>query len=496
MNSKGKESYIDRILKLEGTHQTLLMEMMVKYTNLENTKKPATFEADVIENLQLQLKAKETDHLALIEHLSKFEEENKELAAKLGRTEDKCRMLSEENRQLQEEFDRVRHSAMEAYSSSEKELEVEVGKLSAKLEGIKSKLKGEQERCSEFENKLQDEVNSGKQKDLKIESLDSIIEKQKEELELLKGVREEKSDVESSVEGYMRKVEELVKHNKELADECESLAGELQGKRTECKSALENYKREQEANAKITEKLTMLQDRNKYLEEVIKQAENKINLLNEESESLRKSSERERFAPAELKYQQKISRLEEQVVILSESADIKFASQITKLEAELKAKTASEKEFEQELSTTTGKYETLQKEYTSLLEEFNKYRVNNAPTDIEKEFARVKKDRDTLLQVAANAQDISTKYDQLKKEHKEIQNAYKELEERYNASMQDKCALEGQLKTRAEESLELERSKTRLEEKIAMLQEEYESKEVLIKDVIQRPDVVKQLLTQ
>jgi chromosome segregation ATPase len=448
------------------------MEVIIKYTKTEKT----TIEADIIENLKSQLKAKESDRLVIAEYINTLECENKELTNKMSKCENECKTLNEENKRLKEEVDRIRYSAIETYTTNEKELVTEVSTLNEQLEDINNKLKEEKMNSKEFECKLQDELVNSRQKDSVIKELEQLVEKQKTELVLLRGVKEEKSDVESNMESYMKRIDDLVKHNKELLAECSNLELELQAKRTECMNVLESYRSEQETNRIMAEKLTMLQDKKNYLQESIKQAENKISSLSEENEVLRKTSDKERFVPQEIKYKQKISRLEEQVTLLSENSNIKLASQVVELEAELKRKINSEKE----LNDITRRYEVLQQEHREVLNELEKYKMNEVPTDLTKECARIKRDRDTLLQVAVNAKDIATKYEQLKVELEEVRKVYEELKRIHDANVEDKVLLEEQLKVKTSENLELEKSITRLEEKISTLQEQHTNDEKLI----------------
>ena len=460
------------------------MEVIIKYTKTEKT----TIEADIIENLQLQLKAKEVDRLAITGQIHNLEHENKELTDNLTKCKSECRVLNEENQKLKEEIENIKYSAIE--TSNEKELATEVRTLNEQLEEVNKKLKEEKVNCQELECKLQDELVLVKQKDEKIKELDELIERQKEELVLLRAVKEEKSDVENNIESCMKRIDDLVKKNKELLTECDGLELGLQAKRTECKNVLESYKNEQETNRMMAEKLIMLQDKKNYLEEIIKQAENKISSLSEENEVLRMKSDKEGLLHKEIKYKQKIARLEEQLTILSENSNTQLTSQITELEAELKRKINSEKRLEEELNNTTRQYEALQQEHRKVLQELEKCKVNEVSINLTKECARIKKDRDTLLQVAVNAQDISIKYEQLKIEFEEIKKEYEEIKERYDESIKDKVLVEEQLKIKVNENLELEKRITRLDEKISILQEQHINDERLIKDAIRGSDTV------
>lgn len=471
VNSRKKEVYIDSILKLSETQQVALMGLAVKYIDGER-KSVRELEADIAATLHQQLQDKEADALLVFESVRKLEQENKRLCLDLENSQAQCKILIEENQLLRDEFTKSADSTMETFNLKEKELELENTNLSEQLESARKELKLQAARYKELEMTLQDEVSNSKRKSEELNHLKDSIQKLRQQLEALKDLETQKECLERELERDSQKMNDLARENRELLREYRRMESEYYLKRTEHKAVVEAYKDEQRKCAGMAEEVRTLKEKSKYLENCVRQAEeaeNKENLVDFSADS---------FALQELRLKQRISQLEEEVRVLEETSNVKLTARVNELEADLNAEMVSKSKLEEEIKELAGRYEELNRLYGNALEEVEKARVNSS------EYQRVRRDRDTLLLLIANAQEISKKYEELKSENEGVRRDNETAMEQLKIHLRDKELLEEQVREKTGKNLELEKTITRLEERILVLKEEYKKSDDLIKNAM------------
>eukprot|EP00826_Nyctotherus_ovalis_P066418 TRINITY_DN980_c0_g6_i1.p1 TRINITY_DN980_c0_g6~~TRINITY_DN980_c0_g6_i1.p1 ORF type:complete len:553 (+),score=197.65 TRINITY_DN980_c0_g6_i1:551-2209(+) len=447
------------------------MGLAVKYIDGER-KSVRELEADITATLHQQLQAKEADTLLVFESVRRLEQENKRLCFDLENSQAQCKILIEENQLLRDEFTKSANSTMETFNLKERELELENTSLNEQFESAKKELKLQATRYKELEMTLQDEVSNSKQKSEELGHLKDSIQKLRQQLETLKDQQTQKESLERELERASRKMNDLSKESRELLREYKRMESEYYLKRAEYKTVVEACKDEQRKSAGLAEEVKTLREKNRYLENCVRQAE--------EAESKENFADfsTENFALQELRLKQRISQLEEEVRVLGETSSVKLTARVHELEADLNAEIASKNKLEEEIKELAVRYEELNKLYGNALEEVEKARVNSS------EYQRVRKDRDTLLLLVVNAQDISRKYEELKSENEGIRKDHEAVVEQVKIHLKDKELLEEQVREKTGKNLELEKTITRLEERILALKEEYNKSNDLIKNAM------------
>eukprot|EP01022_Parablepharisma_sp_SALTPOND_P011387 TRINITY_DN1474_c0_g1_i1.p1 TRINITY_DN1474_c0_g1~~TRINITY_DN1474_c0_g1_i1.p1 ORF type:complete len:668 (-),score=162.10 TRINITY_DN1474_c0_g1_i1:48-2051(-) len=477
------------------------MDIMLKYMKCEETRKSIlTLEGELIESMQQQLKDKELDRLSALEHVAKLEVENKELSKTLLEFDQKCKNCEKENQQLRvlmEDLAKktaIAEPIIETDNTREKELENEVNNLLKQLNTAENELKTQKKVYEEEKARMQDELFIATQKAMKLSGLEKLVEQQRNQIETLKAVQEEQKNAVNKLELYEIKIQELEKNKKALVDECKKVASQLYSEKNENKTALENAKKARQKVAQMEEDIVALEEKKKYWEQRARQAEEKLKTATEENDTLRLSTSAGNLLTQEqeLKYKQKIERLEEQITLMSENSNMKLATKVSDLEGKLDATIKAKNNAEQELVLLNQQHEELQKEHRKVLEELESYKMDKSATiDLTKEYQRIKKDRDTLLEIAAKTQDISAKFEALKKNHEKLEIEHKVTQEKLEQTLKERAEFGQQAKERKETNLDLEKKVARLEEKISILQEERKKSEAFVKEVMQRSDQVR-----
>ena len=486
-----KDKHVDTILKLEESHQAILMNAMLKYMK-SDTKSDIQFESELFETFN-QAKNK-VDDPGITGYIRKLENENEELIAKLNEITEKCNGLTISNKELQNELMRkvrIADPIVEAHNTREEELENAITTLNSQLNSVKGELEIQKKEFDEQKVKLQDEIFIANQKVLKLSGLEKLVEQQREQIEALQVMTEKETNAETKIEVYEVKIQELEKSKKEIIDECKKLTSDLYAERNEYKEIIENNKKIVDKLKKMELELVTTEDKKTYWEKRAKEAETKLHVLQEENDTLRLSATAGSLLSheQELKYIRRIEKLEEQVELLVENNSSKLAAKVGELEGELEAVTTAKNKKEQELLLLIKQYNEVQKDHTDVLEQLECYKLDKSATiDMTREYVKVKKDKDALLKAIDDMNEQMNNLEKIKKECNELKSESKQTKEKHERLIKEKEELEQKMKGKNEESMELEKTIVRLEEKISILQEERKKTERLIKDVIQQSD--------
>eukprot|EP00826_Nyctotherus_ovalis_P049236 TRINITY_DN5923_c0_g3_i2.p1 TRINITY_DN5923_c0_g3~~TRINITY_DN5923_c0_g3_i2.p1 ORF type:complete len:583 (-),score=237.80 TRINITY_DN5923_c0_g3_i2:204-1952(-) len=489
-NSKVKEMHVDTILNLGETQQAILMDVMLKYVKPDN-KAAMQFDPELAEPFQ----TKEADS-GLVAYITKLENENKELAAKLGEVTEKYSALTASNKQLQDEFMRkirVADPIAEVHSAREEELENEASALKSQLNSVKGELETQRKEFEEQKVKLKDEIFIANQKVLKLSGLEKLVEQQREQIESLQVMTEEKTSAETKVEACEMKIQELEKSKKEIIDECKKLTSDFCAEKNEYKEIVKNGKKVAEKLKKMELELVTAEDKKSYWEKRTKEAEEKLRVMQEENDTLRLSATAGNLLSheQELKYIKRIEKLEEQVELLVENSSSKLAAKVGELEEQLETTTTAKNKNEQEFLLLTKQHDELQKEHNDALEQLECYKLDKSSTiDMTQEYVKVKKDKDALMRAVDDMSKQMAGLEGLKRQLAEATAESRGMREKYERLRKEKEGAEQQMREKADKNMELEKSVVRLEEKISILQEERKKTEQLIKNVIQQSDSV------
>ena len=156
-----RETTVDIILRMDENYQTCLMNIMLKYVKDENDrKKLLSYEYELIESLQQQLKNKEADRLSAVEFLTKLEIENSDLTTKLAALQLENKNLANENEDLHKELItniKTPNVLVDIYKHKEDEINNEIIQLNNKFEDERREFQATIRKITEEKRKLQDE---------------------------------------------------------------------------------------------------------------------------------------------------------------------------------------------------------------------------------------------------------------------------------------------------------------------------------------------------
>lgn len=473
----------EAILELDKKFQTILMDIMFKYVKGEDRRTVSQVDPEMVEALQQQLREKEADRHSALEYISKLEQENKLLLKDTALLNEKVENLTKEKQQLREEIVKKtssHNSNMEVHSSKESELEGEVSYLTTQLNAANINLELQAKTHEEEKKKLKDKLEQAEQTLGRMQELERQVAQQKGQIETLQGRRNARKDSDSKVDMSAMKLQEKDAKIKALSDECKKLSTELYLLRNDHKEVLEKLKTTKEKLKAIEETSAVSQETEKYWKNKATQLEEDIKTLREKGESIEDSSSLQ-AQQQELTYIEKIKSLEERIEELSKGSDTKLLARIGELEGKLEAETSLKAKTEQQLAEINKKYEDAQRNYKESVRQLEEYKLNK---DVSKEYVKLKKDRDTLLEIVTNTKDIANKFEKLKKEHEKLLSDSKQSKENTEAAIRAKTNLEQQIKDYKKRNAELERKAIQLDEKIALYQEKEKTNENLIKDLL------------
>jgi len=483
-----KEVTAESILNLNKKHQTTLMDIMLKYVKYEDKKTYSSFDPELLEALQQQLKERETERQQALEYISKLEQENKLLLADNTTLDDKVDSLTKEKQLLREELIKrtgAHDSNIEVHSSKEIELENEISYLTTQLNAANINLELQIKTNEGEQKKLKDKLEQAEQSLVKLQQLERQVAQQKIQIEELQGKRNQRKDLDNNVDLNTMKLQEKETKIKALSDECKKLKTELYLIRNDHKEALDKLKSLQEKFKAAEESSVVAQGKEKYWKNKATQLEEDIKALREKSEMFSGSMNEPSLEAQQLEmtYIEKIKSLEERIKELDKGSDAKLLAKVGELEGKLEVETSSKQKIEQQLAEISKRCEDIQKNYEETAKELEKHKLSNN-VNTSKEYAKIKKDRDVLLEMVSNTKDIANRFENLKKEYDKLLTDNKEKKETTEAAIKEKASLEKLIKEYIKKNTELERKLIRLDEKIALYQEKEKTNENLIKDLL------------
>eukprot|EP00826_Nyctotherus_ovalis_P011590 TRINITY_DN13015_c0_g2_i5.p1 TRINITY_DN13015_c0_g2~~TRINITY_DN13015_c0_g2_i5.p1 ORF type:complete len:491 (+),score=194.19 TRINITY_DN13015_c0_g2_i5:533-2005(+) len=478
-------------------HQTILMEVMVKYLSSEgDRRKILSHEYELIDSFQQQLKNKEQEKANALEYIDKLEAENKAMASQLARLQQSNENLEKENKQLHNDLVKKIKSSnlfLDVHSHKEEELTVEIEGLRNRLCEKENEIGLMRKDFEEEKHKLEDELFVISQKALKLSGLEKLVEQQKKKLEALQKIDEEKKILESRLDVYELNIQELEKNKDKLLEDCKKLNTQLYSERSEYKEVMANSKRNLEKVKKMESDIQALDEKKKYWEHRAKQSEEALQEARTEIDSLRLADNAETLflQEQELNYKKTIARLEKQLSLVKWNSGSDLATKVGELEGKLEATFVAHRKKEEELTQLTRQHDELQKTHTEVVEQLETLKMNSAGNEVlSKEYARVKKDRDELLKLASSAKAVSAKYEELKDVLEKNTEGYEVIKQELEEAKKQRIELEGKAKGQTNKMHEYEKENIRLKERIAVLIEERDKNEKLIKELLHQSETV------
>eukprot|EP01022_Parablepharisma_sp_SALTPOND_P029114 TRINITY_DN725_c0_g7_i1.p2 TRINITY_DN725_c0_g7~~TRINITY_DN725_c0_g7_i1.p2 ORF type:complete len:758 (-),score=154.09 TRINITY_DN725_c0_g7_i1:3869-6142(-) len=427
-------------------------------------------------SLQTQLREKEIEHIAVLEHLKKLEQENNELASKIDSIEKGQTEILNENQQLKKEIEDLRRASLGVeFIQREKELEADIDYYSKEIKILQAQL-AEQEKIKQQEiSRLQDELYILQAKLKKAATLEAVSGQQKKQIEeLLENEEIFKKEL-LKVATAEEQVKMLEKRNKELETKNIALMSEYYEDKNRVLNMEAELKKTLNNCSKVEKELKKTKETTRFWEQKAKQSENDIKQLQEELDSYRLVSGAGCLLTQEKEasYQAEITKLRKQVTDIISSTEEKVKVRALELEAKLEVSLAEKDRLTQELVLAGQRRDELEKDNEDLLNKIaNCKRTEELASNLVTDLNRTKKDRDLLLDVSKRAQNALAEQEKMRAKINKTKEECIRLQSLLTKCESEKTLVEAELKEMCDKNLKLEKELARNEEKIAQMEQE------------------------
>jgi len=488
--ANSKKPFVDAILGLDEQVQTTLIEVMQKYVYKADAQ-PENMEKDLIETLLAQIKQKDLEHNNVLQHLKKVEEENEEMTKRLS---DLKRMHKKEVEEKQEEAEYSNKNSYSLHSPTqfqrERELAEEADNLDRELSILKSTM-----------------ATLEKEKD-------SQIQKLKEELEDTKIYQEQVKELTVQINKYKKKADELMEDNKDMAEQLEKMET-LQYQVIENEKSRKNIEEEknkligelynEKSNSgriagelkKLKNEYAILEKDNKLLNEKYKFAECQAKSAEEALENYKEEYEMQMNTKSlygleeEAKYKEEVNKLKLEIGQLRNISEETSKSKLMELEAMLNNMTLEKNKLQEEVQVAYSRTTKLESENEELKSQMLVFQKGNKAIEAHiKEYQRVKRDKDTLLELAKRAQDSLEELDRLKKTNAQLETENEQLKKQVEVLEREKSNKESELNNLKEKNVQITKKLTRAEERIKILEEAKVRYEGVYKEVQDKKELI------
>jgi len=480
-----KEKFANTVIGLEQELQITFMNIILKYRE-KTDRNSILMDTGLIESLMEQLKQKDQERANIISYLKSLEDKNVEMAKELEELNNKyVTAITEKEKQLVEvcEFNKGNNmtDSIIIGMQSKSDLEEENAKIKSELSQVRKEIK-EMRRI----------------KDEEIEALKYCLEELK---------RKNAKHIDPLTEQLKVKVEELVNENQSMTKELEMLeiVQEQVNKLKDENKRLEDnsrellsgfYKEENEKKylelelKKQREQYLVLENKNKLIVEKHKFTEHQMKELQEAFETLKNEYEEKEGAHSllsqrrETQNNEELAKLRLQVQQLQDAAQEDLKSEIVELKAKLKNTEEEKSKLEEELLQYNDKLNEAHKENQDL-----RIQVEMSMNDNEivgtkmKELERVKKDKDTLLKAAKQAQDNLKELEEVKSLKEKLENENKNIMNELAIYKNNLINTKNELKQLKGTIKELHNEIIRKKERIEIMEKETPEKELKIEQV-------------
>eukprot|EP00826_Nyctotherus_ovalis_P064370 TRINITY_DN9441_c0_g2_i3.p2 TRINITY_DN9441_c0_g2~~TRINITY_DN9441_c0_g2_i3.p2 ORF type:complete len:262 (-),score=121.96 TRINITY_DN9441_c0_g2_i3:433-1218(-) len=192
-----------------------------------------------------------------------------------------------------------------------------------------------------------------------------------------------------------------------------------------------------------------------------------------EEEVIHSSVDSELSLQKEIKYQTEIGRLKSDLEKIQAAAEDNSKSRIAELEAIQKNLAGEISVLQDSLAAANKRANDLEKENEDYQSQINRLRKGNEiVAENMKEYERIKKDKETLLELAKRAQDNLAELEELRKLEAELKKENTSLKSELANSKEEKAKADEGLKKLNELKVQLEKEIAKSNEKITVFQEE------------------------
>jgi len=357
----------------------------------------------------------------------------------------------------------------------EKYMEEEIESLTKELKAEKKAAEDLKKEKEEEIEKLRDELTETKKAIEYNENNLVTIEQLKKKIEELKEEKQISHDELKKNESLHVKLSNLEKEKKLLDEANIKLNESVYKKKTEYRKLETELKNIQDENLNLKKEYKVLEEKLKFAERQVTSSEEALKNLKKETEEevIHLSVDSELSLQKEIKYQTEISKLKADLEKLQAIAEDNSKSRIAELEAIQKNLTGEISVLQDSLSRAKQRGSNLETENTDLKFQIDILkRGNEAIAENMKEYQRVKKDKDTLLELAKRAQDNLAELEELRKLTPELQKENGDLKNELNSQKQEKANIKEELKKANDIKALFEKELAKSSEKIRVLQEE------------------------
>jgi len=418
--SPNKEKYIDQILQLPEKYQVFLMETVMKYVQ--------DFKSDS-NHSSPQLTARRKEYLSIMEDNSKLEKEYMEISKKYEESLKNISELENENKKLQnenEEFRKIAENAepLSARVRRESDIIQEIESFKQEISELKQKCRQlEREKSAELEKYKKEAVERQKLENKfwaaegSSQQLRKKIEELNEETKINNKITEELNTKCQQIREQSLKIIDLDTKLKNLENDLLQNTDNSHKLQTENANLRESIKSLEIEYAKVCENEKFWMQKSKETSEELQKMQNELHSL-KINYSTEKNTDNLLTESQEANYRNQIKILEETLENERKNINEKIKNSTLELSKKIEELCEELKNMKKVNEQENLKNSEILKENEKLKEEIME--IANTENDIEKECVRLKKDRDTLLEVSKRAQDYIQEYTSMKNDLSKI----------------------------------------------------------------------------
>eukprot|EP00826_Nyctotherus_ovalis_P064371 TRINITY_DN9441_c0_g2_i5.p1 TRINITY_DN9441_c0_g2~~TRINITY_DN9441_c0_g2_i5.p1 ORF type:complete len:509 (-),score=223.27 TRINITY_DN9441_c0_g2_i5:433-1959(-) len=454
------------------------MQIMEKYIAKEAPETPTGgIEKEFMESLVVQLKQKDIERDTMIDYVSKIEHENEELSERITEIERTYEELMAERQREKVEFEEYKAMGEGGTLKQQREryMEEEIESLSKELKAEKLAADHLRKDKDEEIERLRDELAEAKRATQSNEENLVLIEQLKRKIGQLTEDKQSLSSELDKNESLQVKFNSLEKEKKLLEETNLALNESIYKEKMQTRKFESELKASQDEIANLKKEYKLLEEKLKFAERQIRSSEEALTNLKTETEEevIHSSVDSELSLQKEIKYQTEIGRLKSDLEKIQAAAEDNSKSRIAELEAIQKNLAGEISVLQDSLAAANKRANDLEKENEDYQSQINRLRKGNEiVAENMKEYERIKKDKETLLELAKRAQDNLAELEELRKLEAELKKENTSLKSELANSKEEKAKADEGLKKLNELKVQLEKEIAKSNEKITVFQEE------------------------
>lgn len=421
VSSANKEEYISPILELDERLQTYLMNATMKYLSGrgEETGSPLVTE-------------RRKEYASLARQYERVERENEELGKRVKESVSVQEELLRENRRLQREVEELRKieetiEPLSARIRREADIMYEIDSFKDEIKELRQRARTAEREKQEESERLVLETEKVQEARRLLKSAEVSAQQFKKKLIAVTEENKELNKVLDQMGNKCNQVREAENRLMEVERKLEDTSRALLNSQKKCQKFESDLQRSVEMRVNVEKELERALSNEKFWKQKADENEEEIAKVREEIMTLQATAGTGDLLTEkhEAMYKEQVESLEERLKSAQNEVEIIVKNRTFELQKRCEELTKDKAALELNEAERNQKWKGLQKENEKLKEELTE--ANDLVANINKECNRLKKDRDTLLEISKRAQDSLNELDTLKISFTTLQSDFNKL---------------------------------------------------------------------